>query len=82
VLDAWELLRVDRIAHAQPLQSPGRFSLPRRSVRVEPGLYLCGDHVDNASIQGALVSGRRAAEAVLADRSSPSARRPGGPAAG
>jgi len=36
-------------------------------VRVRPGVYLCGDHRDNASIHGAMVSGRRAAEAVLAD---------------
>ena len=32
-------------------------------------MYVCGDHRDNASIQGAMVSGRRAAEAVLADLS-------------
>jgi predicted NAD/FAD-dependent oxidoreductase len=31
------------------------------------GLYVCGDHRDTASIQGALVSGARAAHAVLAD---------------
>jgi predicted NAD/FAD-dependent oxidoreductase len=30
-------------------------------------VYVCGDHRDNASIQGAMVSGRRAAEAVIAD---------------
>jgi predicted NAD/FAD-dependent oxidoreductase len=30
-------------------------------------LYVCGDHRDNASINGALESGRRAADAVLAD---------------
>jgi hypothetical protein len=47
-----------------PDQSPpmGRF---RKPVRLEPGLYVCGDHRDSASIQGALVSGRRAATAVL-----------------
>ena len=42
----------------------GRF---RRPVRSGPGRYVCGDHRDSASIQGALVSGRRAAEAVLQD---------------
>ncbi|MDF2740823.1 MAG: hypothetical protein K0S88_2191, partial [Actinomycetia bacterium] len=31
------------------------------------GLYVCGDHRDNASINGALVSGRRTADAVLED---------------
>lgn len=64
----WRRLRVDRIAHAQPAQPPGTFTLaPRRPVRTSAGVYVCGDHRDNASIQGALVSGRRAAEAVLAD---------------
>jgi predicted NAD/FAD-dependent oxidoreductase len=29
------------------------------------GLFVCGDHRDTASIQGALVSGRRTAEAIL-----------------
>jgi len=42
------------------------FSL-RRPVRFAPGRYVCGDHRDTGSQQGALVSGRRAADAVLAD---------------
>lgn len=41
----------------------------RQSVRLGDGRYLAGDHRDTASIQGALVSGRRAAQAVLADAS-------------
>lgn len=40
-----------------------------RPVRWQPGIYVCGDHRDNASIQGAMVSGRRAAEAILEDHS-------------
>jgi predicted NAD/FAD-dependent oxidoreductase len=39
----------------------------RRPVRVAPGRYVCGDHRDTPSVQGALVSGQRAAAAVLAD---------------
>ncbi|WP_254715858.1 FAD-dependent oxidoreductase [Actinomadura sp. NAK00032] len=39
----------------------------RRPVRLRPSRYVCGDHRDTGSAQGALVSGRRAAEAVLAD---------------
>ena len=39
----------------------------RRPVRLRPGLYVSGDHRDTSSIQGALVSGRRAAAAVLAE---------------
>jgi monoamine oxidase len=39
-------------------------------VRVEYGegrVYVAGDHRDTSSLQGALVSGRRAAAAVLKD---------------
>lgn len=39
----------------------------RARVRLSDGLYVCGDHRDTSSIQGALVSGARAARAVLAD---------------
>jgi cation diffusion facilitator CzcD-associated flavoprotein CzcO len=31
--------------------------------------YVCGDHRDNASIQGAMVSGRRGVDAVMEDLS-------------
>lgn len=63
-VSGWELLRVDRIAHAQPAQPPG--SSERRSpVGLGGGLWVCGDHVTNSSIQGALVSGRLAAESIL-----------------
>lgn len=37
----------------------------RKSVHVRPGVFVAGDHRDTASIQGALVSGRRAARAVI-----------------
>ena len=63
---AWEHVAAYEIAQALPSQAPpmGRF---RRPVRVAPGRYVCGDHRDSGSIQGALVSGRRAADAVLQD---------------
>jgi phytoene dehydrogenase-like protein len=62
-VDSWSVLRVDRIAHAQPSQLPP-FS-PKQSQHLDDGLWVCGDHRDTASIQGALFSGRRCAEAVL-----------------
>ncbi|MEU8685151.1 FAD-dependent oxidoreductase [Streptomyces sp. NPDC048611] len=40
---------------------------PERPVRVLAGLYVCGDHRDTSTLQGALNSGRRAARAVLQD---------------
>jgi len=67
VARSWKFLRSYRIPHAQPQQFPGALEPPERPVRIRPGVYLCGDHRDNASIHGAMLSGRRAAEAVLAD---------------
>ncbi|MDP9437092.1 MAG: FAD-dependent oxidoreductase [Actinomycetota bacterium] len=61
---SWEHVAAYEVREALPDQRPpmGCF---RRPVRLRPGLYVCGDHRDSASIQGALVSGRRAATAVL-----------------
>ncbi|MEO6702919.1 MAG: NAD(P)/FAD-dependent oxidoreductase [Jatrophihabitantaceae bacterium] len=61
----WELVASYPIAGALPDTPPG--TLLRRDVRLGEGRYVAGDHRDTSSIQGALVSGRRAAEAVLAD---------------
>ncbi|MGB7497288.1 MAG: NAD(P)/FAD-dependent oxidoreductase [Candidatus Acidiferrum sp.] len=69
VASTWQLLRGYYVTHAQPQQFPGALEPPQRAVRVRPGIYVCGDHRDNASIQGAMVSGRRAAEAAVADLS-------------
>jgi hypothetical protein len=61
----WLHLRTYLIPHAQPDQS--RLPKLERPVRVRKGLYVCGDHVETASLNGAIHSGKRAAEAVLAD---------------
>lgn len=66
----FEHLRTVRVEQGTPLQSPPMGDL-RRSVRVRPGVYVAGAHRDTASTQGALVSGRRAAAAVLADLNLP-----------
>ncbi len=63
-VDEWRHLRTDVIAHGQPDQSPPFH--PRERVSLGGGVYVCGDHRDTASIQGALFSGRRCAEAVAA----------------
>jgi predicted NAD/FAD-dependent oxidoreductase len=39
-----------------------------RPVDLGDGLYVCGDHRATATLDGALVSGRRAAEAILAKK--------------
>ncbi|GAA3417100.1 FAD-dependent oxidoreductase [Streptosporangium vulgare] len=61
----WEHLATYAVREALPAMVPP-FRL-RRPVRLAPGRYVCGDHRDTGSQQGALVSGRRAADAVLAD---------------
>jgi phytoene dehydrogenase-like protein len=61
---AWRHLATYRIAHGQPDQSTP--FLPKRKVALGGGLFVCGDHRDTGSIQGALYSGRRCAEAVAA----------------
>lgn len=61
-VDRWRHLRTYRIPHGQPDQSPP-FS-PKKRVHLADGLFVCGDHRDTGSIQGAMFSGRRCAEAV------------------
>ncbi len=63
----WNHLRTYSIPYALPSQVPPALSVPERPIRWQPGIYVCGDHRDNASIQGAMVSGRRAAEVVMQD---------------
>ena len=67
-VDAWRHLRTYRIEHGQPDQAPPLH--PRRRVALGDGLFVCGDHRDTGSIQGALFSGRRCAEAVTSYLSS------------
>jgi phytoene dehydrogenase-like protein len=59
----WELVARHEVPDALPAQDP-----PLRSPRpaeISPGVFVCGDHRSTASIQGALASGHRAAQAVL-----------------
>lgn len=64
-VDTWRLLRRYDIAHAQPAQRPPALASPQRPVEVDTGLFVCGDHRDDASINGALTSGRRAADSLV-----------------
>ena len=68
-VNAWRHLRTYRIPLALPDQSVGKLSPWQRPVRLERGLSVCGDHRDNASIDGALTSGFRAAQAAMGDLS-------------
>ena len=59
----WEHVATYAIPHALPaMMAPLDL---RQPVALGDGLFVAGDHRDTASIQGALVSGSRAAAAVL-----------------
>ncbi|MCB0991590.1 MAG: FAD-dependent oxidoreductase [Acidimicrobiales bacterium] len=62
-VESWRHLRTDTIAHGQPRQYPP--FAPKKKIDLGEGLFVCGDHRDTASIQGALFSGRRCGEAVV-----------------
>lgn len=66
-VDEWRHLRTDHIQGALP---PIDLLLPENraaSPRVAEGLYLCGDYRESGTLDGALLSGRKAAEVVLSD---------------
>jgi phytoene dehydrogenase-like protein len=64
-VQAWRHLRTDWIPNALPTQTPSSGGVGAKETLVQPGLYVCGDHRDSASINGALASGRRVAEAIV-----------------
>ena len=64
-VSGWQLLRTDVIEKAQPVVLPGEF-VPA-PTKTDDGVYVAGDHRQNASINGALRSGQRSAQAILSD---------------
>jgi phytoene dehydrogenase-like protein len=62
-VDTWRLLRRYDIRHAQPRQRPPALASPTRQIEFDD-IFCCGDHRDDASINGALRSGVRTALAV------------------
>lgn len=63
----WHHLRTYRTKYALPDQSPQAVSSVDRDYRGERDVYFCGDYRENASINGAMKSGRKVGEAVLND---------------
>jgi phytoene dehydrogenase-like protein len=70
----WELLRTYRIHHAQPAQLNGPMSANvyggrpcnmYRDISLPDGLFVAGDYTNTASLNGALESGKLAANAVM-----------------
>lgn len=61
----WRLLKVYRLDPALPAQRPPTPHPLEQPVRLRPGLFVCGEYGSLSSIHWALVSGRRAGEAVI-----------------
>jgi phytoene dehydrogenase-like protein len=61
----WRYLRIYRIPHALPMQVPPVSDPTSRTHSIRPGLFVCGEFGNVASIQWAMASGRQAAEAVM-----------------
>jgi phytoene dehydrogenase-like protein len=61
----WRYLGIYRILHALPMQVPPVSDPTLRPAQVRPGLFVCGEYQNVASIQWAMVSGRLSAEAVM-----------------
>jgi len=60
-IDQWEHLKSYSIKKALPKKT----EFGRQNPRNEDGIFLCGDHMETASIQGALQSGLRVAQEIM-----------------
>ncbi|HEX2892756.1 MAG TPA: NAD(P)/FAD-dependent oxidoreductase [Marmoricola sp.] len=60
---SWELIATSHVSHALPAMTAPH-PLRRPVEARKRGVWVCGDHRDTSSIQGALVSGRRTADSV------------------
>ena len=69
-VDSWDFMRAYRIRYAQPNQAPPTdFAKPVGGFGgAAKGVFVCGDHRDGATLDGALRSGQRAAMAVVEER--------------
>eukprot|EP00466_Bigelowiella_natans_P020727 jgi/Bigna1/139612/aug1.51_g14320 len=65
-VDKWSLLKTYQISGAQPGQRPpNNFE---KDAKICEGIYCCGDHMDTPTLNGAIRSGVKAADAVAKER--------------
>ena len=64
-IQSWKHLKTYRISTAQPKQVPPLRNPFISSPQIREGLFICGDYCSTGTINGALYSGRQAAEAVM-----------------
>ena len=64
-VDAWTHIRTYDITYGLPNHTSPAFDPPIQKTKVRDNVYVCGDYRANGSINGAMESGRLAAEAIL-----------------
>lgn len=65
-VDQWTHLATYHVPYGLPDKSPGHFLRDPQSLNLADHHFICGDHLATASQNGAMASGRQAAERVLA----------------
>ncbi|MEL7020651.1 MAG: NAD(P)/FAD-dependent oxidoreductase [Bacteroidota bacterium] len=60
----WRHLHTRHVRYALPDQSQVQHEIDENNMKIRPGLYVCGDHLLNGSINAAMRSGRLVAEQV------------------
>ncbi|APZ91827.1 NAD(P)/FAD-dependent oxidoreductase [Fuerstiella marisgermanici] len=65
VVDSWKHLRTYNIPYALPNQTSPAFEPLVQPAKLRDNVYICGDYRSNGSINGAMESGRLAAEAII-----------------
>ncbi|MBE0555953.1 MAG: FAD-dependent oxidoreductase, partial [Proteobacteria bacterium] len=63
----WKHLKTYHLPFALPEQRPPSANSHPKPAKIRKGTFVCGDYRDTSSIQGAMISGRRAADAVAQD---------------
>ena len=66
-VDGWRLIKMYRIQHALSAEGPPMHNPMLPVGQIKRGIYVCGEYRSTPSIQWALVSGRQAAETLIAD---------------
>lgn len=64
-LDTWRFLKAYTIHKALPRLTIPENTLTQAPARLGDGIFHCGDYLDTPSINGAMATGRRAAQAIL-----------------
>jgi hypothetical protein len=64
-VDDWRHLRTYQIRNAIPATRQMHVGPGNPPVEEQPGIYYCGDHMEDPTLNGALLSGVRAADRLL-----------------